>query len=163
MSALLRAATSEDVSFLWEMLYQAAYPLPDLRAPPPFEEFQADGYHDRYIKGWGRDGDIGFVAESGGTPVGAAWTRLFTDDEPPHGGFLGADVPLLSIAVTASSRASGVGTALLEALRAEATARGFRTLSLSVAGPNPAKRLYERVGFKEVKFDGGSWTMRLDL
>jgi ribosomal protein S18 acetylase RimI-like enzyme len=41
---------------------------------------------------------------------------------------------------------------------------GVRTLSLSVADGNRARRLYERAGFKPVELDdGGSWTMRLTL
>ena len=89
---------------------------------------------------------------------GAAWCRAFTEGD--HGyGFVGDDVPELAIAVVAGRRGEGIGRHLLLALVAAAAARGVRALSLSVAGENPARRLYESVGFVAVARNGGSWTM----
>ena len=47
----------------------------------------------------------------------------------------------------ASARGKGVGTKLLAWVESTARARGAKTLSLAVVRGNPAKRLYERVGY----------------
>ena len=112
MNYLIRPATLDDMPFLWRMLYEAAYPLPELRPPPPFEEFEVDGYHDRYLTNWGRAGDVALIAESATEALGAAWFRLFTPDQHAWA-YLGADVPELSIAVTSGHRGEGLGGALL--------------------------------------------------
>ncbi|HEU4594495.1 MAG TPA: hypothetical protein VFS10_04935, partial [Pyrinomonadaceae bacterium] len=73
----IRAATSEDEPFLWEMLYQSLY-VEEGAAPFPREVMRQPELA-RYVEGWGRAGDLGFVAvERGGgnLPVGAAWSRL---------------------------------------------------------------------------------------
>lgn len=54
-----------------------------------------------------------------------------------------------SLVVDRDSRGLGVGTALLEAVRAQLTARGIRYCSIGVLAQNQdAARLYERVGFE---------------
>jgi ribosomal protein S18 acetylase RimI-like enzyme len=91
-------------------------------------------------------------------PVGAAWYRTFT--AATHGyGFVAEDVPELSIAVIASRRHEGIGRLLLEALVEASVAQGYRALSLSVREANPARGLYESVGFVPVETHGTSWTM----
>jgi ribosomal protein S18 acetylase RimI-like enzyme len=52
----------------------------------------------------------------------------------------------MDIALAPPFRRRGIGTALLDALIAEAQASG-RTLSIHVETNNPARRLYERLGF----------------
>jgi ribosomal protein S18 acetylase RimI-like enzyme len=59
------------------------------------------------------------------------------------------DVPELSIGVAAEARGRGVGSALLDALLTLARERGYRAVSLSVDRRNPARRLYERKGFRD--------------
>lgn len=52
------------------------------------------------------------------------------------------------LAVAPDWRSRGLGTALIEALAAEARARGYARLRLDVADQNPrARALYERLGF----------------
>lgn len=52
------------------------------------------------------------------------------------------------IAVRADRRGEGIGTRLVEALCAEAQARGYRQIRLDVVGGNVrARQLYERAGF----------------
>lgn len=54
-----------------------------------------------------------------------------------------------SLVVDRDGRGLGVGTALLEAVRAQLTARGIRCCSIGVLAQNrDAARLYERVGFE---------------
>lgn len=77
-----------------------------------------------------------------------------------HGyGFISEDVPELSIAVVASRRHEGIGRRLLIDLIEASIAQGYSALSLSVNGDNPARGLYESVGFVPVEKHGSSWTM----
>ncbi|HEX6655203.1 MAG TPA: GNAT family N-acetyltransferase [Candidatus Limnocylindria bacterium] len=103
----------------------------------------------RYFVGRGRPGDTGVVAVTeDGQRLGVAWYRLFSAAEPGWG-FIAADIPELSIFVAAEARGRGVGSALLDALMGLAREQGHRALSLSVNRQNPARRLYERKGFRE--------------
>ncbi len=117
----------------------------------------------RFVKGWGRAGDTGRIAEGPQeVPVGAAWYRLYSAAEPGYG-FVSESVPEVSIAVSEGARKSGVGTALLAALIEDARRQGHSSLSLSVLRENPAVRLYERFGFRLVEVTGEHQTMRLDF
>lgn len=59
------------------------------------------------------------------------------------------------IAVSREARGSGIGTALVEALCEEGTARGYASIRLEVIDTNwRAKALYARLGFMAVKTDG---------
>ena len=108
-------------------------------------------------RGWPRDGDYGLVAEADG-PVGAVWYRTFA--EANRGlGFVAADVPEMSIAVIASRRHEGIGRRLLAGLIDASIAQGYPALSLSVREDDPARGLYESVGFVLVEKHGTSWTM----
>ena len=65
-----------------------------------------------------------------------------------HGhGFVAKDIPELSIAVIASRRHEGIGRRLLVDLIDASVAQGHAALSLSVNDGNPARGLYESVGF----------------
>ncbi|MEQ1787297.1 MAG: GNAT family N-acetyltransferase [Acidimicrobiales bacterium] len=110
-----------------------------------------------YLAGWPRRGDLGLVAEHRG-PVGAAWFRTYTEASHGHG-FIADDIPELSIAVTASRRQEGIGRTLLEDLVEASVAQGYRAVSLSVAENNPARGLYESIGFEHVTKRGSTWTM----
>jgi ribosomal protein S18 acetylase RimI-like enzyme len=59
------------------------------------------------------------------------------------------DIRIMDIALAPSFRGRGIGTALLEPLIAEAQASECR-LSIHVEADNPARRLYERLGFVQV-------------
>jgi GNAT superfamily N-acetyltransferase len=103
----------------------------------------------RYFVGWGRPGDTGVVAVTkDGQRLGVTWYRLFSAAEPGWG-FIAADIPELAIFVAAEARGRGVGSALLDALMGLAREQGHRALSLSVNRQNPARRLYERKGFRD--------------
>jgi ribosomal protein S18 acetylase RimI-like enzyme len=155
----VRTATATDLPFLQAMLYEAATWRPE--SQPPVETVLADPHAARYLSGWGRAGDAGVIGEEE-RPVGAAWFRLFSADQPGYG-FAAEDVPELSIGVAPAARGRGLGTRLLEALLEIARADGHRAISLSVEPDNPARRLYERAGFVRVADDGGAWTMLLEL
>ena len=114
-----------------------------------------------YVLGWPRAGDIGVVAADG-DPVGAAWLRFFAPTDPGFG-FVADTIPELSIGVVRPRRGQGVGGRLLDALLTAAGAAGIDAVSLSVERDNPARRLYERLGFRPVGAVGGSMTMLLRL
>ena len=130
-----------------------------LFVPPGAEPFPAEVVDtpelSRLVDGFGSvPGDAGWIAEGrSGDLLGAAWVRRFTGDAP---GFAYIDdvTPELGLAVRAVHRDRGVGTALLSRLLDD-----VRRVCLSVDARNPALRLYERLGFVEVRREGFSVTM----
>jgi len=116
----------------------------------------------RYVERWGRPGDRALVAIQEFQPVGAAWYRLFREDNPGYG-FVDEETPELSIAIVPSKRGSGLGSELLDALMAQAREDGYAAISLSVEKDNPAVSLYERHGFERFREDDGAYTMRATL
>ncbi|WP_051728099.1 GNAT family N-acetyltransferase [Nocardia brasiliensis] len=148
----LRKSTSHDQAFLAEMLIEAAHAsghmltLDDLPDAP-------DSY--RYIAGWGQPTDLGVIAEDEhGTPVGAAWTRLF-DRAVASPAFIDEDTPELTIATTVTARGHGVGTALLRRLQDTAASAGIGALALGVHRENgPAQRLYQAQGWTPHRLAG---------
>lgn len=83
------------------------------------------------------------VIERGGVAVG----RLYVDrrEEAIH---------VVDIALLPEARGSGLGEALLRELQEEAAASG-RIVSIYVERGNRARRLYARLGFRELADDGG--------
>jgi ribosomal protein S18 acetylase RimI-like enzyme len=154
---IVRPAAAGDLPFLIAMLYEAACWRPGAR--PPADVVLTNPDIARYLRDWGRPGDLGVVAEEDGTPVGAAWIRLYDDADRGYG-FVATDVPELTIGVTPAARGRGVGTKLLAELAAAATSHA---ISLSVETDNPAVRLYERAGYVPVAQDEGALTMLLEL
>ena len=73
----------DDAAFLGSMLAEAAaWNRPPERPAPPLAELLTVPRIADYIEGWGRDGDGGVIAESGGVPVGACWFRRFSATHP---------------------------------------------------------------------------------
>ena len=153
---MIRRAGPQDVPFLRDMLRHAYYwratSVPESGEPPV----------RRYVERWGRPGDTALIAIQDFQPVGAAWYRLFREDNPGYG-FIDEATPELSIAIVPSKRGSGLGSELLDALMARAREDGYAAISLSVARENPACRLYSRLGFEVVAEPGDSLTMVADL
>jgi ribosomal protein S18 acetylase RimI-like enzyme len=139
-NVVIRAATPEDLDLLWEYLAIASF-------EPNSAAAKAVPILASYLKDWPRPGDFGLIAEQDGVPLGAACARQFSpaDEKFPFGD----GTPELSIGVNEPARGKGIGETLLRALIAEATARGLG-LGLSVRHTNPARRLYERLGFRAV-------------
>jgi ribosomal protein S18 acetylase RimI-like enzyme len=77
--------------------------------------------------------------------------RLYLANEGP-------DVALLDILLGASTRANGIGSALIGELMAVAFAGGVGVL-LHVEKHNRACRLYERLGFRVARDAGTHWLM----
>ena len=153
----IRRLTPSDQQFLWEMLYQSLH-VP--AGSPPFPRDVIDRPEiAKYVRAWGRAGDMGFVAVDAGSgePVGAAWLRLLAGDERGYG-YVDDETPELGMAVLPGHRGRGVGSDLLGHLLRSAVGV-YRSVSLSVSADNPAVRLYERAGFERVRECGASLTM----
>jgi len=151
-----RSAGFEEFNFLATMLGEAAVWRPD-KPTPTADQVLADPRYSMYLAGWPRPGDYGLIAEQG-VPVGAAWYRTYTTASHGHG-FVAEEIPELSIAVIASRRQVGIGRRLLVDLIGASDSQGYAALCLSVSEANPARRLYESVGFVPAEKHGSSWTM----
>jgi ribosomal protein S18 acetylase RimI-like enzyme len=135
----LRAATPDDGAFIVEMTRHACViedrPLPDPdddevreMLPPP--------------------GVVPIIAEDeSGLPVGAVWT--YYRSPPLRCDAAGVALPELCIGVAPGRRGAGIGGRLLVALFAD-LAPDFDAMCANVHVRNPAKRLYERTGFRVV-------------
>jgi len=77
-----------------------------------------------------------------GQPVG----RLYVDRRPD-------EIRLIDIALVPAARNEGLGGALLRELMAEAEG-GAKPLRIHVEQFNPARRLYDRLGFRKIEDQG---------
>ena len=138
---VIRPAVQDDLEVLWNFLAIAAY-------EPDAEAAKAIPGVAKYLVGWQRPGDFGFIAEQNGEIIGAAWARRFSAAElkVPYGD---EEAPKVSIGVKPNARGQGVGEKLMRALIGEAARCGLG-LCLSVRSENPARRLYERIGFRDI-------------
>ena len=143
-----RRAIAADLPFLEEVFVIAADWNPE--AVKGAEFWHADPTFQKYLAGFPRDTDLGFIAEREGQDAGAVWSRYFTAADPGYG-FVAEDIPELSIGVVAGRRGEGIGRALLNAMLAASPV----SLSLSVEDGNPALELYRKSGFVPVGRVGG--------
>jgi GNAT superfamily N-acetyltransferase len=156
----IRDLRPDETPFLQEMLYTALAWRPGVELPPRewvLEHPQVAPFH----LAWGRAGDTALVADDG-APIGLAWYRFFTDAE--HGeGFVDELTPEVAVAVVDGHRGEGIGTALMEAIHARARAAGISRISLAVDHDNPARHLYERLGYVALGEDEDDDRMVLEL
>ena len=141
----IRAATQDDFGLLWEFLAIAAY-------EPDVDAAKAVPFVAAHLAGWRRPEDFGFIAEREGAAIGAAWARQFSLNEEPAF-YVDERTPEITIGVRPHGRGQGIGRMLLDALMAEAVRRGVG-LCLNVRHDNPARHLYERIGFRLVPGSG---------
>ena len=86
----IRLAAPGDAGFLTDMLVEAVN-WPSARNHSE-ERILATPESAHYVTGWPRHDDLGVIAEVRGQPVGAAWLRFFTSNDPGYG-FVSSDVP----------------------------------------------------------------------
>jgi GNAT superfamily N-acetyltransferase len=141
MDYVIRQLTHEDEPILWEMLYYGLASAGEKEQPS--RDVLRRPETSRYVEGWGRAGDTGFVAhdKKDGALLGAVWLRRAAGkpDAPPE----------LALAVKPEHRRHGIGTALLTQL--VRVTPGQSTISISFVAGKPVLRLYERFGFKVVE------------
>lgn len=153
-----RLAGLSDGTFLRQMLYEAAAPVGKERPTP--EQLLSSPQVTAFVDHWGRPGDHGIVAEASLEPVGAAWFRVFDEDDS-EGGFVGGDTPELLIALVPEHRGKGVGTLLLRALLDKARQEGKTSIGCNVTRANvPAVALFRSHGFDIRRERGGILTMQ---
>src|SRR4051812_10849177 len=114
----IRRATAADLSFLEEMFVLTADWNPDRARGGAY--WRADPTFEKYIGGFPRATDLGFIAEHHGQAAGAIWSRYFSADDPGYG-FVDAATPELGIAVVPGLRGRGIGRALMDAMLAAST------------------------------------------
>ncbi|REJ79062.1 MAG: GNAT family N-acetyltransferase [Acidobacteria bacterium] len=157
---ILRPVARSDRAILRDMLFQTLLSEPD--ASDMKREMLDEPDLAWYIEEWGRNGDFGFVAtDEDENLLGAVWARLADEDGQGYG-FYDYETPEIAIATVPEARGLGVGTRLLETLIVTAR-QSYPALSLSVAENNPAKKLYERVGFRTISTEGDHSLMVLEL
>ena len=157
MDYVIRPLTPADEPLLWDMVYQGVQSGQERNAPSP--EIVRRPELARYVEGWGRQGDTGFVAhdEKEGNPLGAVWVRsreisdVGKANEPQE----------LAFAVKPGLRRRGIGAALLTQWVKANPAQS--AITLAVPATSPAVRLYERFGFKVVNESDRATTMRRDV
>lgn len=141
MDYVIRQLTCQDEPILWEMLYYGLSST-GTSEPPPRDVIRRPAI-SRFVEGWGRAGDTGFVAheKKSRALLGAAWLRQPADKSDAS--------PELALAVKPEHRRHGIGTALLTQLvRANPD---HSTISISFVAGKPVLRLYERFGFKVIE------------
>ena len=157
----IRDLRRDETDFLQDMLYAALAWRPDVELPPR-EWVLAHAQVAPFHVDWGRAGDVGLVAEEDGARCGLAWYRFFTEEE--HGeGFVDEETPEVAVAVVEGRRGQGVGSALMDAIHERAREQGISRISLSVDPENPARRLYQRLGYVELEPNDENGRMILEL
>jgi GNAT superfamily N-acetyltransferase len=102
------------------------------------QQFEAqDSYYRRYYPGATFD-----VVMVDGEPSGRLYVDRWADE-----------IRVIDIALLPAARGRGVGTTLLRSLMDEARAAG-KPLTIHVEHGNPARRLYERLGFRPAGDEG---------
>lgn len=141
----LRRRRPEDRGFLCALY---ASTRTEELAPVPWSEAQKAGFLEWQFDCQARHYDAHYpgceflVVEHQGEPIG----RLYLDRRA-------TEIRVVDIALVPDWRRRGVGAALLRRVMAEAAAEGL-AVSIHVEVHNPARRLYERLGFRETEQAG---------
>ena len=148
----IQLISKTDVPFLWDMLYEIrcvrclregkVLPSRDILNTPELA---------KYVQDWGRTGDKGLIATStdNQSSIGAAWYRLFKEDDKGYG-YVDDATPETAIAVLPEYRNKGLGQALMLHLLEQAKSDGYQQISLSCGLTNTnALHLYQKLGFEK--------------
>lgn len=158
---ILRQVNNEDLLFTKEMLFEAFFWDQNMERPD-YKDFFRIPEINKLLTGWGREGDKLTILKNKQEYIGAAWYRLWTEENHSYG-FIDSKTPELGMGVKSNYRSKGIGRKLLRELINGAKMDGFRALSLSVDPNNFARLLYESEGFIKVGESGTSWTYKLNI
>jgi GNAT superfamily N-acetyltransferase len=141
----LRAACAEDEDFL---LAVYASTRTDEIAPLPWTDAEKDGFlkqqgeaQHRHYRSRYQGAEYYVILRDGG-PVG----RLYVARWP-------REIRIMDVALLPAHRNAGIGSQLIAGIFEEAAAAG-KTVTVHVESFNPARRLYERLGFREIEDKG---------
>ena len=149
-SLTLRPETAEDEPFLYELYattrdYEMVHvPWDDLQKQAFLRqqcEAQLKHYRQHY-----RDAEFQII-ELDGKPIGRIYVHRSANE-----------VCLMDIALLREYRGLGIGTELASAVLRQAQAEG-KPVTLHVEHMNPARHLYERLGFRLAEDKGIYWQM----
>ena len=145
MNYTIRPAVKADEPFLWDMLYYASHMSED--GETSVLAAKSNPNLKKYVEDWGRKADRGFIAvePQSQQPIGAAWVRLLVGQDKTIS-YIDEFTPELAIAVLPNYVGKGAGTQLLAHL-IKAIKDDYPAVVLSVRSTNPARHLYERMGF----------------
>jgi ribosomal protein S18 acetylase RimI-like enzyme len=156
MKITIREMEKMEFPLLGEFLFEAIF------IPPGEEKPQRDILQfpelSCYFNDFGKASDHCLVAERQGMPVGAVWTRIFSETEKGFG-YVDQETPELSMSVLREYRQQGIGGKLMEAMLSKLQSMGYRQVSLSVDKLNYASDWYPKFGFEEVAGDEHSVVM----
>jgi ribosomal protein S18 acetylase RimI-like enzyme len=145
-----RPLVATDQKVLWHWLHIALWDPPPASLRP-IEVLQSP-HVSIYAHDWGRESDVGVVAQVDGADAGACWMRLL-----PEGvglAYLDARTPQLGIALEPQFQHKGYGRPMMMAALGAARAAGYTQVSLTVHPENPAIAMYERCGFRKAGLRG---------
>ncbi|MCL2467914.1 MAG: GNAT family N-acetyltransferase [Micrococcales bacterium] len=91
-------------------------------------------------------GDFGVVALDPTSWLGVVWV-LFLPPQDPGYGFVEPGIPELCVCVQEPARGAGLGRELINDAISIARTQELQGISLSVEAGNPARHLYESLGF----------------
>jgi GNAT superfamily N-acetyltransferase len=145
MKATIRPLVPDDEPFLWHMLYYAARMQEDGATSPEAAKTNLD--LNKYVEDWGRTTDLGVLAlhPVHQQPIGAAWLRLLIGKQKTIS-YIDDQTPELAIALLPDYTGQGIGSQLLTYLL-PAARQVYPAIVLSTRITNPARHLYERMGF----------------
>ena len=136
----LRPATDADRDFLFDVY---ASTRTEELAPVPWSDDEKDAFlrqqaeaQDAHYRGTYTDTTYSVIL-TGGEPAGRLYVARWEDE-----------IRIVDIALLPEHRGNGLGTALLQELIEESEAAG-KPLSIHVEQNNPARPLYDRLGFEE--------------
>ena len=140
-----RPAGDGDLEFLASVYFstrreevaQTGWPAEQQEA---FLRHQHEAQHAHYANAYAKAQFL--VIERGGEPIG----RLYL-----HEG--AGEIRIVDIALLPEARGGGIGEAILRDIGEDAAGRG-KTVTVHVEKFNPARRLYERIGFLAVEDKG---------
>ena len=161
MDYTIRPMRRAEYQLLEDFLYEAIFVPDGYEGTIPRSVIFDDPKCRAAVEGFGAlPDDRALVAEVDGAVVGACWAR--TTDEYGH---IDGDTPSLSISLYKPFRGKGIGGAMMLRMLDELCAAGYARTSLSVQKENPAKRLYERLGFRIIGdgADETEWLMVREL